>query len=210
MSDREKEANSNRMHVFNTSWFTPEGRLDWRQLVWKTALLIAFFLVVYGIALYFVKDRYHEIGAWVVENLGFAGVALFVFLTDLFIVPLSADILFPFVLEWEPVPLLVTMSLASAAGGIGGYWIGRLLGHLRIIKRITSRFSEDVERLIKKYGAWAVVIAGITPIPFSSVCWMTGMLRVNPYMASLATLSRFPRMFLYYVAFRGGLGFLFS
>jgi membrane protein YqaA with SNARE-associated domain len=127
----------------------------------------------------------------------------------MFIVPMSVDILFPFVMEWPAVPLLLTMSIASSVGGIGGYWIGRLLGHLRIVKMFTSRFSVDGERLVNRYGIWAVVLAGLTPIPFSTVCWIAGMVHVNPHLLILATLSRFPRMVIYYAVIRGGLSFIF-
>ncbi len=212
MSDKhmsERERNSIKLHLFNTSWFTKEGHLDWRQIVGKTILLILFFLIVYAIGLYFVRDRYHEIGEWVGNHLGLPGIALFVFITDMFIMPLSVDIVFPFVLQWPIVSLLLTMSIASAVGGYGGYWIGRLLGRLKFIRQFTSSFNNDGERLINKFGVWGIVIAGITPIPFSTVCWMTGMLRVNHWLVALATLSRLPRMIIYYAIFRGGLSFLF-
>jgi membrane protein YqaA with SNARE-associated domain len=209
MDKRSREAKSLRAHFFNDSLFHASGELNWRQLIGRTLGFMGFFLLVYVVALYFVKDHYHMIGLWVVEHLGLMGVAIFSFLTDMFIVPMSVDILFPFVMEEPAVPLLATMSIASAVGGIGGYWIGRLLGHLKIIKLFTSRFSSDGERLINRYGVWAVVLAGLTPIPFSTVCWIAGMLRVNPYLVALAALSRFPRMVIYYLVIRGGLSFIF-
>lgn len=208
--DKKKDENKNlRVHFLSAPLFDDAGNLDWGQLIRKTIALMAFFILVYAIALFFIKDQYYVIGNWVVTHLGLSGLALFVLFTDMFIVPMSNDIIFPFVLEWNPIPLLATMSLASALGGIGGYWIGRLLGHLKIIKAITANFSSDGERLINLYGGWAVVIAGLTPIPFSTVCWLAGMLRVNPYKVMLATLSRIPRMIIYYWAIRGGLWFVF-
>lgn len=209
MSKRDKEAKSLRAHFFNDSIFHDSGELNWHQLVGRTLGFMGFFLLVYVVALYFVKDQYHTIGLWVVEHLGLVGVFIFSFLTDMFIVPMSVDILFPFVMEWPAVPLLVTMSIASAIGGIGGYWIGRLLGHLRIVRLFTSRFSEDGERLVNLYGVWAVVLAGLTPIPFSTVCWIAGMLHVNPHHVAIASLSRLPRMVIYYLVIRGGLSFIF-
>lgn len=207
---KKKNGNKNlRVHFLSAPLFDDAGNLDWGQLIRKTIALMAFFVLVYAIALFFIKDQYYVIGNWVVTHLSLSGLALFVLFTDMFIVPMSVDIIFPFVLEWNPIPLLATMSLASALGGIGGYWIGRLLGHLKIIKAITANFSSDGERLINLYGGWAVVIAGLTPIPFSTVCWLAGMLRVNPYKVMLATLSRIPRMIIYYWAIRGGLWFVF-
>ncbi len=209
MTDKNREKKSIRIHFFDSSVFDQAGNLDWRQLIGKAVAVMGFFLVVYAITLFFIKDHYQMIGTWVTEHLGFAGVALFVFLTDMFIVPMTVDIIFPLVMAWNPVPLLLTMSFASSLGGIGGYWIGRLLGHLPLIKMFTSRFSEDGERLINIYGVWAVVLAGLTPIPYSSVCWIAGMLKVNPYLVAIASLSRLPRMVIYYLLIRGGLSFIF-
>ena len=93
---------------------------------------------------------------------------------------------------------------------IGGYWSGRLLGHLRFIRMVTVNFSEDGERLINRYGAWAVVLAGLTPIPFSTVCWMAGALKMHWGTMLLAALSRAPRMVIYYLIFKGGFSLLIN
>ncbi len=204
-----KKKNSFKLNFFSAPSFDEEGNLEWGQLIHKTIALIAFFVVLYSIALYFIKDRYHDIGIWVTQQMGLVGVSLFTFFTDLLIVPISVDILFPFVVKWNPVVILLIMSLASMAGGIGGYWIGRLLGHLKFVERFAAGFREDGGRLINRYGPWAVVIAGITPIPFSTVCWIAGMFRVTWYKVAIATLSRIPRMIIYYIAIRGGLSFIF-
>ena len=203
-----KERNSNRMHLFNTTVFNKSGELDWGKVFGKMFLLMVAFLIIYFIGFFFLKDSFHAIGDWVSRQLGYPGAAIFVFLNDMLIVPMSVDILFPFVMDWDPVGLLLTLSIASALGGYGGYWIGRLLGRIPFIKQFTDSFSEDGEKLIKRYGVWAVVIAGFTPIPFSTICWMTGMLKVDHWKVALATLSRFPRMIVYYGIFRGGLSFI--
>jgi len=209
MDRRSKESKSIRFHIFNNSLFLDSGNLNWPQVIGRTIAFMGFFLVIYAIGLYFTKDYYHEIGRWVVDHLGLAGVALFSLITDMFIVPFSVDILFPFVTQWSAVPLLATMSLASAIGGIGGYWIGRLLGHVPLVALLTSRFSPDTRQLVNRYGVWAVVIAGLTPIPFSTVCWIAGMVRVNPTLIAVASLSRIPRMIIYYLLIRGGLSVIF-
>jgi len=202
--------NSRKLNFFaSIVQFNDEGDLQWGHLIQKTIALIALFVLLYSIALYFIKDRYHDIGAWVTQQMGLVGVALFTFFVDLFIAPVSVDIIFPFTFNWSPVPLLLVMSLASMLGGIGGYWIGRSLGHLKLIKRFTANFSVNGGRLINRYGPWAVVIAGITPIPFSTVCWLTGMLHVKFYPFALATITRIPRMIIYYLIIKGGLAFIF-
>ncbi len=209
MSVPDKESKSIKMHLFNTSIFNKNGDLDWHQVIGKTILLIGFFLIIYSLGLFFVRDSYNAIGDWVISYFGYLGVALFVFFTDMLIVPMSLDLLYPFVLRWNPVRLILTMSIASILGGYCGYWIGRLLGRLPFIRKFTEKFSSDGGKLIEAYGVWAVVIAGFTPIPFSTICWMTGMLKVSHWKVALAALSRFPRIIIYYLIFRGGLSFMF-
>lgn len=199
-----------RLHFFsNAQLFKANGDLDWRQLIAKTVLLMCVFLLVYAIALYFVKDEYSVIGEWVSTHMGYMGVGLFVFFVDMLIVPMSVDLIFPFVLSWDPVVLLGIMGIASAFGGYCGYWIGRLLGNIPFIKRFTSGFSRDGERMIARYGVWAVVIAGLTPIPYSTICWLAGMLKVPAGRTFLACFSRIPRMIIYYLIFAGGLMVIF-
>ena len=205
MADRNKETRSLKIHWFNDSLFHDSGRLNWTQIIVKTFGFMGFFLLVYAVALYFVKDQYQQIGLWVVEHLGLVGVAIFTFFTDMLIVPMSVDILFPFVTQWAAVPLLLTMSLASAVGGLCGYWIGRLLGHLPLFSLFTARFSADTRLLVNRYGVWAVVLAGLTPIPFSTVCWIAGMVHVEFHYVALASLTRIPRMIIYYLIIQGGL-----
>jgi membrane protein YqaA with SNARE-associated domain len=209
MANHPKKSRNIRIQLFNDSVFHESGGLNWYQIIGKTIVVMGFFLIVYAVALLLLKDRYNQIGLWVVDHLGLMGVAFFTFFTDMLIVPMSVDILFPFVPSWPPVSLLATMSLASAIGGIGGYWIGRLLGHLQIVQLVTARFSSDTRRLVSHYGVWAVVLAGLTPIPFSTVCWIAGMVKVNPYGVALASLSRIPRMIIYYLLIRGGLAVIF-
>ncbi|MFA6688991.1 MAG: YqaA family protein [Sphaerochaetaceae bacterium] len=195
--------------VGGSGLFKANGSVDWRQLLLKTAVLMCAFLVIYAIALYFVKDEYAEIGQWVITHMGHRGIGVFVFLVDMLIVPMSVDLVFPFVLTWNPVSLLSVMGIASALGGYAGYWIGRLLGAIPFIRRFTTSFSRDGERMIARYGVWAVVIAGLTPIPFSTVCWLAGMLKVPAGRTLLACFSRIPRMVIYYLIFTGGLWVIF-
>lgn len=185
-----------------------DGSLNWRAVIVQTLMLIAGFLLVYVIALYFIRDSYREIGEWVANHMGYPGIFGFVCLVDMFILPMSVDLLFPFVREMNPFVLCLTMGLASTLGGYCGYWIGRLLGKLPFIKKLTARFSEQGSKMIGRYGVWAIVIAGLTPIPFSTVCWIAGMLKVPAGRSFLAMLSRFPRMAIYYAIFMGGLLFI--
>ncbi|MDC7245037.1 MAG: VTT domain-containing protein [Sphaerochaetaceae bacterium] len=195
--------------VFKKSYFTEEGELDWSVIVRRTVVFLSIFVALFLTVFAFLRPQMESIARTVTVDLGYPGLFLFTLFVDMFIVPFSVDVVFPFAFEFDPVIFLAVISFASAIAGIGGYWIGRLLGHLSIVRTITGGFSEDGERLIKKYGTWAIVIAGLTPIPFSTVCWISGMVHVDFSKVPLACLSRIPRMILYYYALKGGLRLLF-
>lgn len=201
-----KKSDKNSMKLFTpSSYFKEDGNLDWPNIIRKMVVLIAFFILFFLLLFAFLRPQMLAIASWVTQTLGYPGIFLYTFLVDMLIVPLTVDVIFPFAGNYQTIPFLLTLSIASSLGGLGGYMIGRLLGHLKIVKVLTSRFTKDAEQLIEKYGVWAVVIAGLTPIPFSTVCWMSGMFKVRFSYMALATLSRFPRMALYYIAVQAGL-----
>jgi len=174
-------------------------------IIKKAIILIAFFIVFFLLLFAFLRPQMQSIALWVTQTLGYMGIFLYAFFVDMFIVPLTVDIIFPFAHNFDTIPFLLMLSLGSSIGGLGGYMIGLSIGHLSFIKMITSGFTKDGEQLLRKYGGWAVVIAGLTPIPFSTVCWMSGMVKVPFVHVALATLSRFPRMVIYYAAVQAGL-----
>ena len=55
--------------------------------------------------------------------------------------------------------------------------------------------------LLKKWGLWTVVIAALTPIPFSIVCWFAGIYKMPYRPFFIGTLVRFLRFALFYYLF---------
>lgn len=79
-----------------------------------------------------------------------------------------------------PDPLLIALALrhpssalllaalttvASVLGGLVGHWLGRRWGR-PMLYRFHSGRVERVERLFVRHGFWALVIAGLTPVPY--------------------------------------------
>ncbi len=166
-----------------------------------TGILLAVYIIIYVLAV----DTLHRWGLWLSGSFGYGGLALFTLVVDTFILPTSVDVIFPFVIGWSPLPLILVMSTGSAAGGFTGYWIARSFNRLPAVHRSVEKYREQNERLINRYGAWAVAIAGFTPVPFSTICWTAGLMQVPPGWVAFACLSRFPRMAVYYLAISGGI-----
>lgn len=92
-------------------------------------------------------------------------------------------------------------TVASVAGGIGGYMIG-YYGFDVIGKPIlefygySAKFS-DFQSTYNEWGAWAVLIAGITPFPFKVITVLSGATSLNIFVFATASIvARALRFFL--------------
>lgn len=175
------------------------------DLTWRTLLLAGGFVALYA-ALRAHHDLFLIAGAWLSDRVGLAGVFAFVYLVDTFIVPATLDIVFPLTVGWPATPLLITVCAATVGGGISGYGIGRLLAHTRWVQERTAPFRDrGGDALIARWGLWAVVAAALTPLPFSTVSWIVGALRLDARRYALAALTRIPRVLAAYWLISGAL-----
>ena len=101
-----------------------------------------------------------------------------------------------------PDPLLIALALrnpdsalllaglatvASTAGGLVGHWLGVRFGQ-PLLQRIGGDRVGRVEAMFARYGFWAVVVAGLTPIPykvFTITAGVLGLPRMPFVIASL-------------------------
>ena len=81
---------------------------------------------------------------------------------------------------------LVTVS--SVAGAVVGHWLGRRFGRPILYRLVSAEKVETVERMFKKHGAWAVLLAAFTPIPYKVFAISAGMLDLDRRTFVLASL----------------------
>ena len=92
---------------------------------------------------------------------------------DVLLMPMS--LLNPSMAIWFGIVSMI----ASVLGGIAGYWIGLRFGRPILHKFVSPSKADDAERLFNKYGAWAVVVAAITPIPYKVFTIGAGVLNLE-------------------------------
>lgn len=89
---------------------------------------------------------------------------------------------------------------ASVIGGIAGYAIGYYLQDLGRWLLSLGGHGGDLDSFqcwVREYGAWVVLIKGLTPIPFKLVTIAMGMGKLSlPIFILTATLTRAARFFL--------------
>lgn len=184
-----------------------DGTLDVKLLLLGTLTLMVVVFSIYFLAIKYVSAQGWDESVVVqrfIENFGVKGVALYVFIVDLFVLPLSPDLMWPFVMEWHPMVAILVMSISSVAGAYCAYLFGRLVGLMPPIKRwVLKNSGTHTEKLITKYGVGAIVVSGLTPLPFSSICTVAGIVKLRPLYVFLSSLIRFVRMGLYYLIFAG-------
>ena len=127
---------------------------------------------------------FSELVLWTQEKFapwGLNGLFLLSFIESIFF-PVPPDILIVILTLENPSLFLVIGAIAtvgSVLGGIGGYYIG-YAGKTQILEKMFSKKKIDrTHKLFDKYGAWAVLIAGMTPLPYKIFTIGGGVFYIN-------------------------------
>lgn len=120
------------------------------------------------------------------------------------IFPIPPDVLMIAMIIAQPnraFVIALVATIASVAGGLAGYWIGQeafetvgrpilsLYGKESYFAEFQSRYNE--------WGAWAVLIAGVTPFPYKVITILSGATGLSLTVFMVASLiARSLRFFL--------------
>ncbi|SEG00393.1 undecaprenyl-diphosphatase [Caloramator fervidus] len=87
-------------------------------------------------------------------------------------------------------------ALFSVLGGVFGYFLGSKFGDI-FSKFFDNSKIKRVEVYFKKYGGWAVLIAGFTPIPYKIFTISAGIFKIPKRIFIIASfIGRFSRFIL--------------
>ena len=103
----------------------------------------------------------------------------------------------------EPTPELYVLFLGvlSYFGGIVSFLIGKLIGDYRFFEKIVRNVRSKYAHQIQKFGGFFVVLAALTPIPFSPVSMLAGSMDFKFRSFLLYSLTRILRFLIYGVIF---------
>ncbi|MFH2008645.1 MAG: VTT domain-containing protein [bacterium] len=199
--------------IASTETFVKEpNEIDTRSYLLRNLVYLGVGVVVI-VALAFLAQRHlgqhlATSSRFLTETVGYPGVFVSIWLIDTFTLPISPDVVLAFVAHHgsslhAPTALAV-ICVASIAAGNTGYYLARKIGRTQFIQKRLARSFSKGHALFERYGVWSVVIAGLTPVPFSIVCWLAGLYRMAPLPLALATLSRIPRFIGWYYLIRLG------
>ncbi len=134
-------------------------------------------------------------GAWALFVLAFAESSFFPIPPDVLLIALALSI------PARSLYFALIASVGSVLGGAFGYGIGlyfmEFVGtHIIDLYGLTDKYAY-IQELYRHYDAWAVAIAGFTPIPYKVFTITAGAFRINFFVFIAASfVSRSARFFI--------------
>ena len=140
-------------------------------------------------------DLYHRLSDWVV---GFAESDWAVLIlavnsfTESIFFPVPPDVLLIGIAVLEPeraLWLAGIVTVSSVAGAVVGHWLGRRWGRPLLHRLVSPAKTESVERLFRKYGVWAILLAAFSPVPYKVFAILAGVLELDRRSFILASAA---------------------
>jgi membrane protein YqaA with SNARE-associated domain len=150
-----------------------------------------------------LRELYDWVLSWADSPYGVPALAMLSFAESSFF-PIPPDVLLIALAVGAPAKAFyfaLVCSIASVLGGLLGYLIG--WGLWEAVGKPIFRFYgymdkfEWVQEKFRRYDAWAVALAGFTPIPYKVFTIASGACRISfPVFVIASALSRSARFFL--------------
>jgi membrane protein YqaA with SNARE-associated domain len=152
------------------------------------------------------RAQLEAIGILFVHHFGVAGMFLGTLVADAFSFPVPPQFyLMTLVACGRPqLPGLVAICAATLVAGQCAYRLAGPLMRIGPLRRLVARSQPRVEPIFLRHGYRAMLLASLTPIPFSVLCYLSGIYRVPPGPFGVFLVLRVPRILIFYAAFRLG------
>jgi membrane protein YqaA with SNARE-associated domain len=86
------------------------------------------------------------------------------------------------------------LTVISYLAGLAAFLFGRYLHNTRLYSYLRERYLKKAEILLQEYGLYLILVAALTPVPFSGVAMLVGSVHypVNRYIYwSMARFAKF-------------------
>lgn len=165
----------------------------------SSGIILVVLLTLLFIFFHHHREEIKVVAQNAVENYGFPALFFLCWFADVMIQPIPADfIVFGMVFGGAGViQTALVAGLSSGMGGMTGYYLGKMFGPWRFRRIFGSKMLRLGRDLFRDHGALAILVAGISPIPYSAVCWVGGIYNMSLTKVILTSwLSRSLRYFV--------------
>jgi membrane protein YqaA with SNARE-associated domain len=70
--------------------------------------------------------------------------------------------------------LVIILTMISYFAGLTAYFFGRYLHNTKLYLYLRDRYLQKSELLLQEYGLYLILVAALTPVPFSGVAMLVG------------------------------------
>ncbi|VAW25787.1 hypothetical protein MNBD_BACTEROID06-183 [hydrothermal vent metagenome] len=101
---------------------------------------------------------------------------------------------------------LALLAVISYAAGTIAYLFGRYFNGTVLYRYLRRKYLKKYEEKFNKYGGFLLVVAAVTPVPYSAICALIGSVKYPFKKFFLISLFRFARFAVYgYLVWRASL-----
>lgn len=165
-----------------------------KGLVWLIIILATVFFIRKAIDIEYIE--------WLVPVYGNLFFIYLIFtVSEVVFGIIPPEIFMLWALETTSLPryilLITSFSVISYLAGILGYWIGSMLNRTNLYKFLYKRVLYKYENALHKFGLYLIIVAALTPIPFSAICMLVGAVKYSFEKFLLYAGFRFIRYAVY-------------
>ena len=181
----------------------------------ESALVSASLRVFFACGLLFVlmalgahqfRAQLQGLGEAFIVRLGLGGMALGTFLADGFHFPIPPQAYMVLAVS-SNAPLVSAFGAISVGSVLGGYVAFLLGGQLTRIGWLAPRLiplQRLAARTFFRWGARSAVLASLLPIPYSTVCYLSGLNHLPRRVFWVLALCRLPRLAVFFALIYAG------
>ena len=92
---------------------------------------------------------------------------------------------------------IASLALISYVAGVIGFFIGRYLDNTKFYRKMKKYIFGKFEKYLACYGGFLVVVASLTPVPFSGIAMLVGSVSYPLKRYLYFSLFRFARFIIY-------------
>ncbi|REE00417.1 YqaA family protein [Marinoscillum furvescens] len=92
---------------------------------------------------------------------------------------------------------VIGLAVISYMSGIIGYYIGSHFSTTQLYRTLQKNYLGKFEKHFNRFGGFLVIVAALTPLPFSGICMLMGTVKYPYRRFLLFSLTRFLRFIVY-------------
>ncbi|WP_246051909.1 YqaA family protein [Leptospira idonii] len=158
--------------------------------------------IVFGLAFFF-REPLLGLSGMFVRLFGYGGLFFGMYLSDSLpaFIPPDAFLMLAVSGKMNPFYTILWMSIGSILGGSTAYAIGRyFIPRFHLGRQMVLHYEDKLLPYVRRYGFWAVVLAALTPIPYSWMAYTVGTFKMRYRLFFFGSLFRFARIGVYFYA----------